>query len=93
MKWGGYVFTQLGDETSPQMGSGKFGNEIYQRTANMINVRYIENKYQLVDSPNDIQIAESRCYLEGDHSYEDDKVGYTFCFGGKGGTEERCYGH
>ena len=75
------------------MGSGKFGNEIYQRTANMINVRYIDNKYQLVDSPNDIQTAESHCYLEGDHSYEDDKVGYTFSFGGKGGTEERCYGH
>ena len=90
MKWGGYVFTQPGDETSPQMGSGEFDNEIYQRTANMINVRYIDNKYELVNSPNDIQTAESRCYLEGDQSYKDDKVGYTFCFGGKGGTQEKC---
>jgi len=90
LKWGGYVFTQPGDETSPQMGSGKFDNEIYQRTANMINVRYIDNKYELVNSPNDIQTAESRCYLEGDQSYKDDKVGYTFCFGGKGGTQEEC---
>uniref|UniRef100_A0A7N2LSK7 Neprosin PEP catalytic domain-containing protein n=1 Tax=Quercus lobata TaxID=97700 RepID=A0A7N2LSK7_QUELO len=80
LKWGGYVFTQPGDETSPQMGSGKFDNGIYQRTTNMINVRYIDNNYQLVDSPNDIQTVESRCYLEGDQSYKDDKVGYTFFF-------------
>ena len=56
----------------------------------MGNVRYIDNNYQLVDLPNDIQTAESCCYLEGDQSYKDDKVGYTFCFGGKGGTEEKC---
>ncbi|KAL0006077.1 hypothetical protein SO802_013638 [Lithocarpus litseifolius] len=89
LKWGGYVFTQPSDETSPPMGSGKFDNEIYQRTAIMINVRYIDNKYHLVDSPNDIQSAESRCYF-GDHSYKDNTVGYTFCFGGKGGTQEEC---
>ncbi|KAL0006066.1 hypothetical protein SO802_013627 [Lithocarpus litseifolius] len=89
LKWGGYVFTQPSDETSPPMGSGKFDNEIYQRTAIMINVRYIDNKYHLVDSPNDIQTAESRCYF-GDHSYKDNTVGYTFCFGGKGGTQEEC---
>ena len=90
MKWGGYVFTQPGDETSPQMGSGKFDNGIYQRTAYMTNVQYIDANNQLVHSPNNIQTAESRCYLEGDQSYKDDKVGYTFCFGGKGGTEEKC---
>ena len=91
MKWGGYVFTQPEDETSPQMGSGKFDNGEYQRTAYMTNVQYVGANNQLVRSPNDIQTAKSRCDLEGDESYKDETIGYTFCFGGKVGALDYCY--
>ena len=63
LKWGGYVFTGPNDNASPQMGSGKFDNGEYQRTAYMTNVQYVGANNQLVRSPNDIQTAESRCYL------------------------------
>ena len=41
----------------------KFDNGVYQRTAYMTNVQYVGANNQLVRSPNDIQTAESRCYL------------------------------
>ena len=84
LKWGGYVFTGPNDNASPQMGSGKFDNGEYQRTAYMTNVQYVGANNQLVRSPNDIQTAESRCY-------KDETLGYTFYFGGKGGVLDYCY--
>ncbi|XP_075665674.1 protein neprosin-like [Castanea sativa] len=89
LKWGGYVFTGPNDKSSLQMGSGKFDIGIYQRTAFMTNVQYVGASNLLVQSPNDIQTAESRCYLVGDESYKDDTLGYTFCFGRNGG--KYCY--
>ena len=91
LKWGGYVFTGPNDNASPQMGSGKFDNGEYQRTAYMTNVQYLDANNQLVHLPNNIQITESRCFLEGDESYKDDTIGYTFCFGGKCGIPDYCY--
>ena len=91
LKWGGYVFTPPSDNASPQMGSGEFDDDIYQRTAYMTNVQYVGANNQLVRSPNDIQTAESRCYLEGDESYKDETIGHTFCFGEKGGVLHYCY--
>ena len=91
LKWGGYVFTGPNDNASPQMGSGKFDNDEYQRTAYMTNVQYVGANNQLVRSPSDIQTAKSRCDLEGDESYKDETIGYTFCFGGKVGALDYCY--
>ena len=69
----------------------KFDNGVYQRTAYMTNVQNVSANNQLVRLPNDIQTAESRCYLEGDESYKDETIGHTFCFGGKGGVLHYCY--
>ena len=44
----------------------KFDNGVYQRTAYMTNVQYLDANNQLVHLPNNIQITESRCFLEGD---------------------------
>ena len=90
MKWGGYVFTLPSDNASPQMGSGQFDNGIYLRTSYLTNVLYLDDHNQLVRLPNDIQTAESCCYLEGDESYTDNAIGYTSFFGGKDGTQYEC---
>ena len=80
LKWGGYVFTQPGDNTNPPMGSGHFDNGLYERTCFMNQLQYTDS----VDlkSPTDVQIIMSEPYLVGDNSYKNNTQSYSFCFGG-----------
>lgn len=91
LQWGGYVLSSRDDNTSPPMGSGHFDNGVYQRTCFMSQVELVDHNFDLVDSPTGVQTAMSRCYLEGDESYKNDgKTGYSFCFGGTGGSQSDC---
>ena len=90
MQWGGYVLSSRDDNTSPPMGSGHFDNGVYQRTCFMSQVELVDHNFDLVDSLTGVQTSISRCYLAGDESYKNEQTGYSFCFGGRGGTDFIC---
>ena len=80
LKWGGYVFTQPGDNTYPLMGSGHFDDGLYDQTCFMNQLQYTDSNFDL-KSPTDVQTIMSNPYHVGDNSYKDDTQGYSFCFG------------
>ena len=81
LKWGCYDFTQPGDNTYPPMGSGHFGDGLYDQTCFMNQLQYTDSNFDL-KSPTDVQIIMSEPYLVGDNSYKNNTQSYSFCFGG-----------
>ena len=80
LKWGGYVFTQPGDNTNPPMGSGHFDDGSYVRSCFMNQLQYTDSNFDL-KSPTDVQTSCQMTqilipYHVGDNSYKDDTHGY-----------------
>ncbi|XP_050238272.1 uncharacterized protein LOC126687757 [Mercurialis annua] len=87
LRWGGEIFTPSSEDSSPQMGSGLFQNTNYDSTCFVQQIDLLNSHFNtIIPDESFIQISESRCYFEGDQSYKND-IGYSFLFGGKGGTE------
>ncbi|RAL48122.1 hypothetical protein DM860_005546 [Cuscuta australis] len=96
LRFGGECFKPEGQDTSPEMGSGRFNNGQYDKTCYMRRVSYYDSIYgSNVVSDDMVQLHDSRCYYEGSQGYnfEDDWYGYSFMFGGAGKEDEvRCLG-
>ncbi|VFQ91578.1 unnamed protein product [Cuscuta campestris] len=96
LRFGGECFKPEGQDTSPEMGSGRFSNGQYDKTCYMRRVSYYDSIYgSNVVSDDMVQLHDSRCYYEGSQGYnfEDDWYGYSFMFGGAGKEDEvRCLG-
>lgn len=95
LRFGGECYEQENQDVSPQMGSGRFKNGRYDRTAYMRRVSYSDPVHgDNVLDESMVQISESRCFLAASPGYnsDDDWYGYSFMYGGKGGKDgEKCF--
>ncbi|XP_042519342.1 uncharacterized protein LOC122093143 [Macadamia integrifolia] len=89
--WGGQVYSPDSEIHSPQMGSGIWHDGWYQETCYFRRIIELDATYKSEVPNNDyIQRFDTRCYYADDNSYKDDYWGYSFGFGGTGGSPHDC---
>ncbi|XP_019174270.1 PREDICTED: uncharacterized protein LOC109169836 [Ipomoea nil] len=90
LRFGGECYKLEGQSTSPEMGSGRFKNEQYDKTCYMRRVSYTDPEYgSTVLSDDIVKTQISRCYFASSmgYNFKDSWYQYSFFFGGGGGLD------
>lgn len=84
-RYGGEVFTPVGQMQGPEMGDGQYRYG-HREATHMRQVLYEGNNHiELSPDPSIVKIHQSRCYYAGNEQHSlDDYWMYNFIFGGDG---------